>query len=149
MRPGPTSNPAWRRTRPNVTTWPTTPLAGGNPRLLEQFGERDVADALQVLVVLEHRTERRLDDIGIELAAAEGREGLGPVDRLGDARRLLQVEPPKAMDERGRLEGEPLGHAGHAQPHDLDLAIERGVVDPVEERAPLEGVVKLARAVRG
>ena len=41
------------------------------------------------------------------------------------------------------------GIPGHAQPDDLDLALDRRVPDPVEERAPLERVVQLARAVRG
>ena len=52
-------------------------------------------------------------------------------------------------DERGRLGGQPLGHARHAQLHDLDLALERRVADPVEEAAALERVVQLARPVRG
>ena len=51
--------------------------------------------------------------------------------------------------ERRRLLREPLRDPGHAQPHDLDLALDRRMPDPVEERAPLERVVQLARAVRG
>ena len=38
---------------------------------------------------------------------------------------------------------------GHAKHHDLDLALDRRVPDPVEERAALQRVVQLARAVRG
>src|SRR5206468_1340945 len=36
-----------------------------------------------------------------------------------------------------------------AQPYDLDLALERRMPDPVEERSPLERVVELAGAIRG
>src|SRR5256885_13535049 len=100
MRPGPTSSPAWRRTRPNVTTWPTTPLSGRNPCLLDQVDEGRVPHALEILVVLEHRAERRLDDLRVELAAAERSERLRPVDRLRDSGRLLEVEPAQRSEER-------------------------------------------------
>ena len=107
-----------------------------------------VADRLEVLVVLQHRAERRLDDLRVQLLPAEGRERLRPVDRLGDARRLREIEPAEAGDETGDLLGESLGDPRDAKLHDLDLALESGVADPVEETAPLEGVVELTRPVR-
>ena len=99
--------------------------------------------------MLEHRAERVLDDVGVELLAAEGGERLCPVDRLGDAGRLGEIEPAQAANEGGGLGGEPLRHARSAQPHDLDLALEAGMADPVEEAASLERVVQLPRPVRG
>ena len=58
-RPGPTSSPAARSTRPNVTTCSTTALSatarGDEP------GQPLVPDEQQVLVVLQHGAERRLD----------------------------------------------------------------------------------------
>ena len=110
---------------------------------------RLVAHDVDVLAHLQHRAERLLHDLGVDLLPAERSERVRPVDRLGDARGLRQVEPPQPAHERGRLRGEPLGHARHAQAHDLDLPLERRMPDPVEERAPLERVVQLARAVRG
>ena len=99
-------------------------------------------------MVLQHRAERRLDHGRLELAAAECLERLRPVDRLGDSRRLHEVEAPQPLDECGRLRREPCRHARHLQPDDLHLALERGMVDPVVERPALERVVQLARAVR-
>ena len=63
--------------------------------------------------------------------------------------RLREVESAQLAHERGRLGGEPLGDARDAELDDLDLALDRRVPDPVEERAALERVVQLARAVRG
>ena len=63
--------------------------------------------------------------------------------------RLREVEHAQAAHEGRGLGREPLGDARDAQPDDLDLPLERRVPDPVEERAPLERVVELARAVRG
>src|SRR5439155_16279487 len=145
-RPGPTSSPASRSTRPNVTMWETTALAGTGAG--DEPGERLVADREQILVVLEHRAERRLDVLDVELLPAERRERLRPVDRLGETRRLLQVERPQLGHERRGLGGEPLRHAGYPQLHDLDLPLECGVADPVEEAAALERVVQLAGAIR-
>src|SRR5690242_8283172 len=147
-RPGPTSSPASRRTRPNVTTCLTNALLGSS-RLLEQAEQRLVANREQVLVVLEHRAERLLDHLRVELLPAERGERARPVDRLGDARRLREVEPAEPAHERGRLRREPLGYAGDAQPHDVDLALEARVPDPVVEAATLERVVQLPRSVRG
>ena len=51
--------------------------------------------------------------------------------------------------EPRRFLGQPVGHAGHAQLDDLDLARHRRMVDPVVEAAPLQRIVQLAGAVRG
>ena len=156
IRPGPTSIPTSRSTRPKVTTCRTIALPCTRPtvpprsaRLLDEAGEGLVANRLDVLAVLEHRAERLLDDLGVDLLAAERGERVRPVDRLRDAGRLREVEHAQPAHEGRGLGGELLRDAGHAQPHDLDLPLERGVADPVEERAPLERVVELARAVRG
>ncbi len=73
-----------------------------------------------------------------------------PVDRLGDARRLLQV----GVAQRGRPRRPPGRPASpprrrHAPADDLDLAGRRRVVDPVVQAAALERVVQVARAVGG
>ena len=155
-RPGPTSSPTSRRTRPKVTTWRTTASAirrlTERPRSrggVDEPRERLVAHALDVLAVLQHRAERLLDDVGVDLLPPERVERHRPVDRLGDARRLRQVEAPQLADERRRLGREPLRDPGDPDLDDLDLAVDRRVADPVEERAALEGVVQLARAVGG
>ena len=138
-----------------MTTWPTIASPAGTqpvPRcragLLDEPRERLVLHRLDVLAVLEHRPERLLDDLGIELLAPERVERHRPVDRLRDPRRLREVEAAKLADERRRLGRESLGNPGNAEPHDLDLALDRRVPDPVEQRPALERVVQLARPVR-
>src|SRR3989441_13341807 len=65
MRAGPTSSPASRRMRPNVTTWRTNPpsdgAGGDSPCLLDERNEGLVANGGEVLVVLQDRAERVLD----------------------------------------------------------------------------------------
>src|SRR5947208_9101732 len=153
IRPGPTSSPASRRIRPNVTTWRTKPpssCAGcDSARLLDERDESLVANRGEVLVVLQHRPERLLDRARVEVLPPERGERLRPVDRLGDARRLRQVQLPQPLHERRGLRGQTVGDAGDAQSNDLDLPLEPRVADPVEETAALERVVQLSRAVRG
>ena len=72
-----------------------------------------------------------------------------PVDRLGDARRLEQVERAHALHELDHLHVEPLRRARRLQPHDLELALDAREIDPVVQAAPLQRVVDLARAVAG
>src|SRR4029078_3512248 len=104
--------PPSRSTRPKVTTWrtiadPCMPLLATRARacLFDEADERLVADRLDVLPVphapadrlvarglvlppvLQHRAERLLDDLRVDLLTAERGESLRPVDRLGDAGR--------------------------------------------------------------
>ena len=113
--------------------WRTTALAGTGAG--DEPGQRLVADGEQVLVVLQDGAERRLHVLGVELLRAERGQRLRPVDRLRETRRLLEVEGAELCDERGCFGGEPLRDAGNPQLDDLDLALERGVPDPVEEAA--------------
>ena len=72
-----------------------------------------------------------------------------PVDRLGDARRLEQVERAHALHELDDLHVQPLRRARRLQAHDLQLALDAREVDPVVQAAALQRVVDLARAVAG
>ena len=80
----------------------------------------------------------------------EQRQRPGPVDGLGDARRLVEAErrgsPPTAA---ATWRASVAGHLGRPQAHDRHLALEVGLLDPVVEAAALEGVVHVAGAVRG
>ena len=80
--------------------------------------------------------------------AAERGERLRPVDRLGDAGRLVQVEVAQRLDRARDLAGERLADAGGADPQDRELALEVGVVDPVVEATAFQRVVDVAGAVR-
>src|SRR5437763_3417042 len=69
---------------------------GGSGATLHR-GADELADArgphpLLVLPVLEDRPERRLHRALVEVGAAQGGEGHGPVDGLRHPRRLVQLE---------------------------------------------------------
>src|SRR5690348_3047682 len=117
MRRGPTSSPPSRSTRPKTTTCRTTACSATGVR--DEARERLIADRLVILVVLEQRAERRLDVFDVELLPAERRQRANPVDRLREARRLLEVERAQLGREARRLSGEALGHAGNTQLDDL------------------------------
>ena len=85
----------------------------------------------------------------IEAHRVERDQRVDPVDRLGDAGRLEQIELAHALDEADDLAIEPVARAGSTDADDLELALDRRVVDPVVEAAPLQRVVDLARAVAG
>src|SRR6478672_4067895 len=91
-RPGPTSRPASRRIRPKVTSLRVTAspgftpgLTSGSARFADQLAQAGVAHALDVLVVLQHRAQRGVNDARVQLLLAEGEQRLRPVDRLGHA----------------------------------------------------------------
>ena len=90
-----------------------------------------------------------LDRALVELGDTEGAERLRPVDGLGDAGRLVHVEPAHRLDRGRHLTGERLDHVGHADAHDLDLALEVGMLDPVVQAASLQRVVHVAGSVGG
>ena len=148
-RAGVTGSPASCRRRLNAPT-----SAGRSSWIVSTFIAHELpeagrADHLLVLAVLEHRAERAVDRRLVERVDAEQVERGQPVDRLGDAGRLLHVALAHARDGRRHLDGQHLGRALHAPPDDLHLAPRVRVLDPVVQAAALDRVVQVARAVRG
>ena len=133
-RPGPTSSPASRRIRPNVTSLRTTASPRGSARsssaarrgLGHELAAGRVAHPLEILVVLQHRAERGVDH-------ARRRARSWPSATSACVQSIVSATPgalarssvAQPLDEGGRLGGQPLGHAGHAGAHDRDLALER------------------------
>ena len=107
------------------------------------------ADEPDVLLVLEQDAERRVDDLRRQARSPEGHQRSGPVERLGHAGQLGQVDLTQPLDERDHRARELRVHAREPRLDDGVLLVRRGVVDPVVQAAPLERVVDLARAVRG
>ncbi len=99
-------------------------------------------------MVLDDRAQGVVGHLGAEAVGTEGPDRVGPVDGLRHPGGLGQVQAPQGRHRPGHLGGEVGGHLGSADAHDVDLALERGEVDPVVEAPPLEGVVELAGAVR-
>src|SRR5688500_15597922 len=125
--------PTWPSASTKVTT---SPVATGTPKRrsvvakaaairstspgtgdpgLDQRRDAGTAHPLLVLAVLEHRAEGGVDPAFVELGLAERRQCLGPVDDLGHAGRLEQLEAPHPLDGAGDLAGQLLGHLGGPQ----------------------------------
>jgi hypothetical protein len=105
-------------------------------------GLRDVG------LVLEEDVERLLGGLLVDRVDVEQQQGARPVEGLGHARRLLQVEHADRADDAAHLVGEVLGDAGDLGEDDLLLALHRRVVDVEVEAAPLERLGELTGVVR-
>ena len=104
--------------------------------------------ALLVFAVLQDRAEGDVDGALVDRGGAERGERVRPVDRLGDAGRLVELELAQRLDRGGNLTREHLGHVGRPDPEDRELTLEVGVRDPVVQAPALQRVVDVARAVR-
>src|SRR2546425_6348263 len=100
-----TSSPAPRRTRANATA---ARSSSGTARRhsSNDFIETVSAETLLVLAILEDSPEGRLDRAFVQHGDTESRQGLGPVDALGYARRLIQLERAHGLDGGGDLTSE-------------------------------------------
>src|SRR5438552_881078 len=110
-----TSRPARRNTRANATA--ASSSVTGHRTRDERVGAVG-AHALLVLAVLDDGAQRRVDRALVHLGPAERGERLGPVDRLRDTRRLVELEVAQRADGRGHLAGQALDDLGGPQPHD-------------------------------
>src|SRR4051812_46035700 len=102
-----------------------------------------------VVLVFEQRAQRVADHLRGQRAGVELRQRGGPVDGLGDARRLVEILIAERLDETHDLLRQFCGDAGHARLDDRELAIRVRIIDPVIETTPLQRVVDLAGAVGG
>src|SRR6476469_1266617 len=85
--------------RPRVPPSTATSLESGTPRHRRADQVRDAVRAhpLLIFAVLEDRAERDVDGTIVELGASERGECLGPVDRLRDSRRFVELEPAERL----------------------------------------------------
>src|SRR5579885_974493 len=155
-----TRTPLRRRRFENSTTFASTPdplveevLVARRLRALE-LRPLQLHVRLELLLrladvplVLEDRRERVGDELVIEALDVEQHERARPVERLADARHLLQIELADALHDRNDRGGEPLGDARHLELHDLELVRSVGEVDVEVEAPALERVRHLARVV--
>src|SRR5919202_371599 len=127
----------------------TLQLGGALLGLLDEPVEALAADALEVVAFLEQRAERAIRRRSVHLVAPERVEGLGPIQRLADAGRPVEVEPAQILHERAHLVGEALSDVGKPRAGDRHLALDAGMVYPVVEAAPLERLVQVTGPVGG
>src|SRR6478736_3657598 len=156
-----TSSPAPRRTRANPTanrSMSGRSMSGTALRRLCRCPFRRAADelldaggagALLVFAVLEDGAQGDLDGALVDGGASERGQRVGPVDGLGDARRLVELEVAHGLDRGRHLSRQLFGHLGRAHAEDGELALEVGMRDPVVEAPALQCVVHVAGAVRG
>src|SRR6185503_11970215 len=123
-------------------------------RVLCLFRPLKLAELLELLLrlpdvslVLEDDGERLGHEILIEVVDVQEQEGPRPVERLADARVLLQIELPDALDQRHDLARQLLADAGDLELHDGELVRAIREVDVEVEAAPLERIGQLARVV--
>ena len=86
----------------------------------------------------------RIEGDGVQLG-----QGIGPVDGLGDARRLEQVDAAQPLDEGDEFRRQLGIGPRRLAAHDVELAVRGRIIDPVIEAAALQRVVDLAGAVGG
>src|SRR2546428_2076998 len=144
---GPASRPASWRSRAKAPSRGNRSGRSGTSRLLDQRRHL-LTNSLQVLLVLQRRAQGRIHQRGVDACRAECGQRSRPIEGLGDARHLVELHAPQALHEGGHLACEPFRRLRRSGPHDLDLFLEVGIVDPVVEAAALQRVVHLARAVR-
>src|SRR5690606_12544904 len=118
-------------------------VTGARGRFAHAVEEAAGDDRRLVLPVLEHRAEGGGGEAEVELGGAEVEQRLGPVEGLRHAGRLDQVGLAEPLRGGRHVPGEPLGAARQPPEQDRHLAFEAGMLQPVVEAAPLEGVVDL------
>ena len=99
--------------------------------------------------MLDDHRHRLAEGGGVDVVHAEQQQRPRPVDRLGDRGRLLEVEAAHHADQLDQPAGDRLGQLGGVQAHDLQLVLERRVVEPQVQAAALERLGQLARVVGG
>src|SRR4051794_450933 len=137
------AKPSARSSCVNRATRPTTsPAAGGcvtSAAARRRARERGDGTLL-VLADLEHGAERRAQPLAGEIVESEHPERLRQIERLADAGRLLQAQFAQTLDRGRDLVRQALAHLRHPGAEDRQLALMVGIVDPVVETAPLQGV---------
>ena len=86
---------------------------------------------------------------GVDVVGAQQQQRARPVDRLGDRRRLLEVQLAHEAHQLDQPAGDRLRQLGGVQAHDRQLVLGRRVVEPQVQAAALERLGQLARVVGG
>src|SRR5215472_3429830 len=117
--------------------------------LLENAGGLTAVQPGNVVLVFEQHTQSVVDRVRGQLEYVKLHQGVGPIDRLGNAGKLEQVHCAKFLHKTDDLARQVLTGSRYFALQDLELARRARIIDPVVETAPLQRVVDLAGAVRG
>src|SRR4051794_3234164 len=155
----PMATPSERSSSPKRSSWASNPPGAGSgsaaPARLGGAGKLVEAHAhplghdVEIGAVLDDDRHRVAERGPVDVLGAEQQQRAGPVDRLGDRRRLLQVERADLPDDLHELAGHRLRQLGRVQTDDGQLVLDLRVVQPQIEAAALERLGELARVVRG
>src|SRR5215208_6411336 len=139
---------ASRSSSPSCRTRAERPSSSGT-RQAAALDPDALGHRVEVGPVLDDDAHRVREDLAVDVLGAQQQQGAGPVDRLGDRRRLLEVQGADHPDHLDQLAGHRVGELRRVQAHDLQLVVARGVVEPEVQAAALERLGQLARVVGG
>src|SRR5215472_11222441 len=145
MSPVPTVIPAERSARAKPTITGTNGESSGTGGYLCQV----LPDEVKIVAILDNGAQRVVSGLDGQVGLAEEAQRPHPVNGLGDARRLGQVELTQPVNGLDDLARQLLGGVWLADQHNLDLALGGWVSDPVIEAAAPERVVEFPGPVRG
>src|SRR6516225_3500633 len=153
--PGPTGSPAARNVRAKcirlASSRPSRCRCGGmrgslvtgsslhhgglGLDLLEYAGGLATVQSGDVVLVFEQHTQGVVDRMRVQLEHIELHQGVGPVDRLGDAGKLEQVHCAKLLHKTDDLARQVFTGSRRFAFQDLKLARRARIIDPVVETA--------------
>src|SRR5262245_25928726 len=136
----PTATPSERRSSKKASRLPAVVDIGLG---LRQLHRHPLGDEVDVGAMLDEDAHRALEGLAVDVVGADQQQGSRPVDRLGDRGRLLQVELADHVDDLDQAARQPLVEVRGVQAHDLELALDRGIVEPEVEAAALERLGQL------
>src|SRR3954453_5956036 len=148
----PMATPSARSSSPNSRSRAAMPAGATSGGWAAKGAAHLDPDALghhvEVRAVLDDDRHRVAEDLLVDVVGAEQQQRAGPVDGLRDRRRLLEVEVTHERDEVDELAGHVVGQLGRVELDDLQLVLERRVVEPQVQAAALQGLGQLTRVVR-
>src|SRR4051812_18395649 len=149
----PIATPSARSSSPNSRSRAAMPAGatsgGGAAKGAAHLDPDALGHHVEVRAVLDDDRHRVAEDLLVDVVGAEQQQRPRPVDGLRDRRRLLEVEIAHQRDEVDELARDVVGQLGGVELDDLQLVLERWVVEPQVQAAALERLGQLARVVRG
>ena len=106
-------------------------------RIGEEFCRATSTDHVDVVLIFEEETQGTIDHFGVKFLCRQVGQGSRPVQRLCDARDLVELFTPEPLHEVDHLRRELGSDLRSLVANDSKLLVSRGVVDPVVEAAAL------------
>src|SRR3954447_16567387 len=147
----PRARPSPRSSSPNSSSRAASPggPASGSGSGGTELDPDPLGDDVEVGAVLDDDRHRLAERALVDVVGAEEHQRARPVDRLGDARRLLEVELAHELDDLDELARDAVVDLRRVEAHDVELVLQGRVVEPQVQAAALERLGELARVVGG